>query len=275
MRYDCYFQNEDYYKRHGNYDEGFRFNPKFNIPEFDGRMDPDEFLDWLNMVEHVFEYYDSPEREKVKLVATKVCKNASIWWKNMKRQRERYCKKKIQTWGKMKKELKRKYLPFNYRQDIYLKIQNFKQRDLSVEEYSTKFVNLIIKGDLQEAEEICIAHHYIAGLRSGVARVIFLQPCNSLQDVMKLALKVGTKKKYGNSFFFFFWIIKNLLPKGKNPHQQKTNKQPKATGKNEKRTTPPLKLRGRGISPDKDYLITNNKNKDQQPTARAQAQNTA
>ena len=99
----------------------------------------------------------------------------------------------------MKKELKRKYLPFNYRQEIYLKIQNFKQRDLSVEEYSAKFVNLIIKGDLQEAEEICIAHHYIAGLRSGIARVIFLQPYNSLQDVMKLALKVGTKKKYGNS----------------------------------------------------------------------------
>ena len=99
----------------------------------------------------------------------------------------------------MKKELKKKYLPFNYCQDIYLKIQNFKQRDLSVEEYSAKFVNLIIKGDLQEAEEICIAHHYIAGLRFGIARVIFLQPYNSLQDVMKLALKVGTKKKYGNS----------------------------------------------------------------------------
>ena len=144
-RYDCYYQNEDYYKRHGNYDEGFRFNPKFNIPEFDGRMDPDEFLDWLNKGEHDFEYYDSPEREKVKMVATKMCKNASIWWKNMKRQRGRDDKKKIQTWGKMKKELKRKHLPFNYCQDIYLKIQNFKQRDLSVEEYSAKFVNLIIK----------------------------------------------------------------------------------------------------------------------------------
>ena len=151
------------------------------------------------MVEHVFEYYDYPEREKVKLVATKMCKNASIWSKNMKRQRERDGKKKIQTWGKMKKELKRKYLPFNYCQDIYLKIQNFKQRDLSAEEYSAKFVNLIIKGDLQEAEEICIAHHYIASLRSGIARVIFSQPYNSLQDVMKIALKVGTKKKYGNS----------------------------------------------------------------------------
>ena len=79
----------------------------------------------------------------------------------------------------MKKELKRKYFSFNYRQDIYLKIQNFKQQDLSVEEYSAKFLNLIVKGDLQEAEEICIAH-YIAGLRFDIARVIFLKPYHSL-----------------------------------------------------------------------------------------------
>ena len=66
-----------------------------------------------------------------------------------------------------------------------------------MEEYSTKFVNLIIKGDLQEAEEICIAH-YIVGLRYDIARVIFLKPYHSLQDVMKLALKVRAKKN-GNS----------------------------------------------------------------------------
>ena len=134
----------------------------------------------------------------MKLLAIKMCKNASIWWKNLKRQRERDGKKRIETWEKMKTELERRYLPTNYHQDIYLKFQNFKQQDLSVEEYSAKFVNFIIKGDLQEAEEICIAH-YIAGLRYDIARLIFLQPYHSLQDVMKLALKVGTQKVYGNS----------------------------------------------------------------------------
>ena len=87
-RYDCYYHNEGYYKRHGNYDEALRFNSKLNIPELDKRMDLDEFLDWLITVEHVFENYNPLEHEKVKLVAIKMCKNASIWWKNMKRQRE-------------------------------------------------------------------------------------------------------------------------------------------------------------------------------------------
>ena len=44
-RYDCHYQKEDYYERHGNYDEGLRFNPKLNIQEFNRRMDADEFLD--------------------------------------------------------------------------------------------------------------------------------------------------------------------------------------------------------------------------------------
>ena len=71
----------------------------------------------------------------------------------------------------MKKELKMKYLPLNYRQDTYLKIQNFKQQDLSVEEYSTEFENLIINGDLQESEKQVIAR-YLVGLRFDIVRVI-------------------------------------------------------------------------------------------------------
>ena len=42
-----------------------------------------------------------------------------------------------------------------------------------MEEYSVKFVSLIVEGDLQEAEEICIAH-YIASLRFDIAIVIFV-----------------------------------------------------------------------------------------------------
>ena len=76
--------------------------------------------------------------------------------------------------------------------------------------YSAKFINLIIKGDLQEAEEICIAH-YIASLRSNISRVIFLKPYHSLQDVMKLALKVGAKKKKEILLQLRMWLMKGLL----------------------------------------------------------------
>ena len=89
-------------------------------------MHADDFLDWLNTVELVFEYYDPPKRQKVNFVAIKMRKSASFWWENLKRQGQRDGKKKIETWEKMKKELKRKYLPFHYCQYIIFKIQNLK-----------------------------------------------------------------------------------------------------------------------------------------------------
>ena len=128
----------------------------------------------------------------------------------MGRYSERDGKKKTETWENMKKELKRKYLSFNYYQDIYLKIQNFKQQDLSVEEYLAKFVNLIIKRDLQKVEEICIAN-YIAGLRYDVVKVIFLQSYHSLQDVMKLALKVWAKNNIETLLQLRVWLMTSLL----------------------------------------------------------------
>ena len=95
----------------------------------------------------------------------------------------------IITWEKMKREIKRKYLPKNYWQDIFLKIHSLRQRDLSVEDYTTEFDQLIIKGEFEEREEHNIAW-YLSGLNYEFANVVNLQPYFSLHDVMKLALKV-------------------------------------------------------------------------------------
>jgi len=45
---------------------------KVDIPEFEGQLDLDIFVDWLQTVERVFEYKDIPEGKKVKLVALKL-----------------------------------------------------------------------------------------------------------------------------------------------------------------------------------------------------------
>ena len=129
----------------------------------------------------------------------------------------------------MKKELKRKYLPFHYRQDIFLKIQNLKQQNLTVEEYSAEFENLMFKGDLQEAKEQSIAR-YLAGLRFKISKTFQLQPYNTLQDVIKLALKVEALNKYGG--FTTNWIkeefIKNSTSRG--PSSAKTTLKPQVKG---------------------------------------------
>uniref|UniRef100_A0A2N9IMF6 Retrotransposon gag domain-containing protein n=1 Tax=Fagus sylvatica TaxID=28930 RepID=A0A2N9IMF6_FAGSY len=77
-----------------------------------GKMQPDDFIDWLITVERIFE-----------------------------------------------KELKRKYLPEHYKQDAFMKFHNFKQRELSVEEYTAEFDHLMIRCDVVEQEEQMIARY--------------------------------------------------------------------------------------------------------------------
>ena len=41
-------------------------NFKVEIPEFKGKLDPEEFLDWLHAVECVFKHKDVPEDKMMK-----------------------------------------------------------------------------------------------------------------------------------------------------------------------------------------------------------------
>ncbi|GJZ72671.1 hypothetical protein Tco_0636817 [Tanacetum coccineum] len=55
---------------------------KFEIPEYDGKIDPDEFVEWLRTVKCAFDYKATNEKNKVKIVAMKLQKYASTWWAN-------------------------------------------------------------------------------------------------------------------------------------------------------------------------------------------------
>jgi len=105
---------------------------RVDIPEFEGKLDPEEFLDWLNTVERVFDYKEVPEDKKVKLVALKLRKYASLWWTNLCTKRTRSQKEKIRSWEKMKKKLKARFLPISYVQDSYAQLHNLTQGTMSI-----------------------------------------------------------------------------------------------------------------------------------------------
>ena len=45
---------------------------RVNIPEFEGKLDPEELLDWISRFERVFGYKKIPQDKNVKLVALKL-----------------------------------------------------------------------------------------------------------------------------------------------------------------------------------------------------------
>ncbi|KAI0529218.1 hypothetical protein KFK09_001765 [Dendrobium nobile] len=141
----------------------------------------------------ILEFKEIKPDRIVKLVAIKLKKNASLWWENLKRTRLREGRSKIVSWEKMK-ELQRKYLPEQYKQELFLKLHRIQQNQLTVEEYVAEFEQLSLKCDMVESEENTIAR-FLEGLQPAIGNVVQLQSYWTFQDVVNLALKVEKQQK--------------------------------------------------------------------------------
>nr|GEZ24904.1 hypothetical protein [Tanacetum cinerariifolium] len=125
-------------------------------------------------------------------------------------------RKTIRTWEKMKRELKRRFLLENYRQDSFLKFHNLKQQDKSAEEYTSEFDHLMIKCDIVELEEQTIAC-YLGGLQSEISNVVQLQPYWTYADVCKLVVKVEKQQKEKQGSFTRSFNKEGSISSGKTP----------------------------------------------------------
>ncbi|KAM0017447.1 putative retrotransposon gag domain-containing protein [Helianthus debilis subsp. tardiflorus] len=159
------------------------------IPEFEGRLHADDFIDWLQTVDRVFDLRDIPENLKVKIVAIRFYKYASLWWENVQKQRQREGKHKVETWEKMRRLLKNKFLPINHKQDSFLDYHNLKQGSLTVEEFITSFEQHRLRCGIDEEEEQIIAR-FLGALRTDISDVVSLQQYWSFSDVCLLAHRV-------------------------------------------------------------------------------------
>lgn len=81
--------------RGGDDDRRWEPNFKIDLPEFNGNMDLDEFLDWLNVAEEILVYKDVPLDHRVILVCTRLRGRVVAWLKQMKHTRNNQGKSRI------------------------------------------------------------------------------------------------------------------------------------------------------------------------------------
>ncbi|KAG7529669.1 Retrotransposon gag domain [Arabidopsis suecica] len=136
---------------------------KLDLPEFCGWLQPEELLDWLYDVEEVLDFKQVLDKMRVSLVATRFKNRASAWWQNLKIQRAREGKNKIASWEKMKKHLRKDFLPYNYSRTMYTKFQNLRQGNKSVDDYASEFFSLMARNSLTETEDQLVSR--FIGLR--------------------------------------------------------------------------------------------------------------
>ncbi|XP_026417005.1 uncharacterized protein LOC113312468 [Papaver somniferum] len=118
--------------------------------------------DSLELVQTLM-FMDVPEKSKVKLVAYKLKGGAVAWWEKIREDRIKYSKPLVRTWTRMHKLIRDKFLPQDYKQQLFVKLQNCHQGTRPVEDYVAEFYNLIARNEIQETEEQLVAC-FIEGL---------------------------------------------------------------------------------------------------------------
>ncbi|XP_012850525.1 PREDICTED: uncharacterized protein LOC105970262, partial [Erythranthe guttata] len=93
---------------------------KFIIPPFQGKSDPEAYIQWERKVEQVFGYHYYSEKRKLKLAVEAFIDYAIAWWDQFVLTRRRCGEPPIEDWESMKAIMRRRFVPSQYYRDLQL-----------------------------------------------------------------------------------------------------------------------------------------------------------
>jgi hypothetical protein len=118
---------------------------KMDIPVYEGNLDVEELLDWIRALHTYFDYEDVKEDKKVKHVVTRLKGHATLWWDELQADRRCQGKQKIKSWDRMIAKIKAKFIPRDYQITLFQRLQNLRQKLMTVKEYTEEFYRLNIR----------------------------------------------------------------------------------------------------------------------------------
>jgi hypothetical protein len=96
---------------------------KLKIPSFQGKNDPEAYLEWEKKVDWIFDCHNYSEAKKVKLIVIEFTDYALIWWDQNVISRRRSGEWLVASWEEMKVLMRRRFVPNHYYRDLYKKLQ--------------------------------------------------------------------------------------------------------------------------------------------------------
>jgi hypothetical protein len=161
---------------------------KMDIPSYEGNLDAEELLDWIRALDTYFNYEDIEEDKKVRHVITRLKGHAALWWDEMQADRHFQGKKKIKSWDRMIAKMKAKFIPRDYQISLFRRMQNLRQKLMTVKEYTEEFYRLNIRAGHRESNDEKVAR-YMNGLRYEIQDEISMETIRTVEDAYQLALK--------------------------------------------------------------------------------------
>uniref|UniRef100_A0A2N9I342 CCHC-type domain-containing protein n=1 Tax=Fagus sylvatica TaxID=28930 RepID=A0A2N9I342_FAGSY len=166
---------------------------KMKIPSFQGRTDPEVYLEWEKKIDLVFDCHNYSEEKKVKLAVIEFTDYAIIWWDQLVTN-SRNNERPVETWGELKALMRRRFVPSHFYRDLYQRLQNLIQGSRSVEDYHKEMEVVMIRANVEEDREATMAR-FLSGLNRDIANVIELQHYVEIEDMVHMAMKVERQLK--------------------------------------------------------------------------------
>uniref|UniRef100_A0A2N9G5R0 RNA-directed DNA polymerase n=1 Tax=Fagus sylvatica TaxID=28930 RepID=A0A2N9G5R0_FAGSY len=152
---------------------------KMKISSFQGRSDPEAYLEWEKKMEFVFDCHNYSETKKLVI--------------NRRRNRER----PIDTWEEMKVVMRKRFIPSYYYRELYKKLQGLRQGSRSVEDYYKEMEIAMIRANVEEDREATMAR-FLLGLNREIHDKVEMQHYVELEDMVHMAIKVEQQLKRGS-----------------------------------------------------------------------------
>jgi hypothetical protein len=165
---------------------------KMDIPVYEGSLNAEELLDWIRALDTYFDYEDIEEDKKVRHAVTKLKGHAALWWDELQADRRSKGKQKIKNWDRMIAKMKAKFILRDYQITLFRRMQNLRQKMMTVKEYTEEFYRLNIRAGHRESDDEKVAR-YLNGLRYDIQDELSMVTIRTVEDAYQMALKAEEK----------------------------------------------------------------------------------
>ena len=109
--HDLAVSDRRYAGRLRNWEDNNLGSIKIKIPSFQGKNDPEVYLEWEIKLEMVFYIHNCSQNKKVKLVVIEFLDYAIVWWDQLLLNKRRNREPVMETWEEMKKVMRKRFFP--------------------------------------------------------------------------------------------------------------------------------------------------------------------
>jgi hypothetical protein len=161
---------------------------KMDIPMYEGNLDVEEMLDWFRALDKYFDYENVEEDKKVKHVVTRLKGHASLWWDELQADRRCKGKQRIKSWDRMVTKMKAKFIPRYYQINLFRRMQNLRQKGMTVKEYTEEFYRINIREGHRESDDEKVAI-YMNGMINDIQYEMSMVMIRNVEDAYQISLK--------------------------------------------------------------------------------------